>query len=172
MATGRSPADNYVKYEAKTLTWLVFGWAGITVVVVLMAVHIVFPLMNRKTNRVRAELKAMALIANLYNRENGAFPRSFEELEASAGRPSNENANELARRDPWGRDYYYFNISEERVAVASAGRNGKLDTEFDVLSAPAKNEIWKTDSESIFIYYAVQGDDWIYLAGAWPSKRQ
>jgi len=45
----------------------------------------------------------------------------------------------------------------------------RLDTELDVLSAPAKTEIWKTDSESIFIY-AAQGDDWIYLTGAWPSQ--
>ncbi len=130
--------------------------------------------MSRKTDQAHAELKAMARVALFYSESLGEFPDSFGRLRAFA-RDSSEfpTPNTFPENDPWKRDYIYFNITDERVALASAGRNGKLDIELDVLSAPVTNEIWKTDSESIFIYvYAGKGDDWIYLAGSWPSKKK
>lgn len=164
--------NNYVKYEAKFLAWHVFGWAGIFAAVLLMFVHVILPAMNRKTKQVRAELKAMARVALFYSESLGEFPDSFGRLRAFAKEASEFPVpSAFPQNDPWKRDYTYFNITDERVALASAGRNGRLDIELDVLSAPVKNEMWKTDSESIFIYvYAGKGDDWVYLVGVWPSQ--
>jgi len=113
----------------------------------------------------------MARVALFYSESLGEFPNSRRQLQAFA-RDSSEFPvpSTFPENDPWKQGYLYFKISDERADVASAGRNGKLDTELGILSAPAKNEIWETDDESIFIY-AAQGDDWIYLAGSWPSKK-
>jgi hypothetical protein len=167
----------YAKYEGKYQMLFVFlslGTLVIIVIIVFAFVEIYIPTMQKKEVRAREDLEVLARAAKLYRNACGAFPESLEELAPLLQAHKAEEENAPPSKDPWKREYYYFKISDERAVFVSSGRNRKLDLHLeDLLPLSQEREQFIRARGDGFLTYSAPAtyDDWIVLAGSWPSEK-
>ena len=175
MAGGQRRLENlYAQFEGKYLMAFVFGGMVVTGLIVFLFGGVYIPAQQKKDDKACNDLIAIARIANTFSKEHGAFPESFAELQAFAEGNSVAEEKVFPRKDPWKREYRYFRASDDRAAVVSGGRNRKIETSLDGMSAPSKDMANKTVYEDIFFCgpYSPEEDDWIYLAGSWQTEEE
>jgi type II secretory pathway pseudopilin PulG len=170
MDAGKRAANEYVKYKAKFMATNLFLLAGTIGAVGLLFICFITA-RQKKDDRTRADLQAIAQAAISYRVENDAFPNSIDQLGAFVINLSGSNTDRLPSRDPWKQGYYYMKISGDRVAVASSGSNRTLDTSPVTLSKPPEDCVHNISGDEIWIFKA-PNDDWIFLAGSWPPKKE
>lgn len=138
-----------------------FMWAVMVGVMLLIVIEVYGRLQGRRYKELFEGLLAIGQVALNYREEHGAFPESVEELRAFAGENSVTEKGALPREDPWGEEYRYFRVSDDRAAIVSGGGNRKIETGLDDLSAES------TDAAMEEIFFIGEKDDWIYLVEPW-----
>ena len=136
-------------------------------VLVLLFIHVIMPAGQKKYRRVRADLDAIALAANLYATEHQCLPNSLQQLDGFVVESSEPEIDRLPQKDPWKRDYFYLKMSDECVAVGSTGRNRRLDTARATLEAVPEDKMYKLSEDGVYRFSAPK-DDWIYVVGSMP----
>lgn len=163
--------SQYAKYEGKFLMLFVFLTMGTAAFIGLVFVEIYIPAKQKKEQQARADLEVLAQAANAYRYERGAFPDSIEELVTLSHARRAEGENALSLKDPWKQKYYYFKVSDAQAVCASSGRNRRLDLDLKDLSPPSEYDehCIRARGDEIFTYSG-DYDDWVILAGSWPSS--
>lgn len=164
--------SQYAKYEGTYQMLFVYLSLGTLAIIGFIFIGIIAPAREKRDNQALEDLEVLARAANLYRDERGVFPESLEELVTFSPVHWAEKGKAPSLKDPWKREYYYFKVSDDRAVFASSGRNRKLDLDRTDLSPPPEDGkgIHKLRDSNIFSY-APYPDDWIILAGSWPSRK-
>ena len=158
------------KMTALRATILVYS-VGILSGLFILAVMGLIVFAQMQGGFVRATLSAMAHTTNTYKENFGVLPPSIMELEPFTTIFLFDQEEKQLPKDYWSQDYLYFRISDEKAAVISLGKNGKLDTDIEGLSDLRGGRVSETGYKNVFLLDAA-GDDWVYLAGSWRTEEE
>ena len=192
MAGGQRRLESqYAEHEGKYLMALVIG----TPIILGLFMFLLFGVRwSHETRKIRQDPRRSERVCACrrdYRKEHGALPESFAELRAFAIEKEEydvfamtfEEITTLIKEDavtgegfsapidPWKREYRYFKVSDDRAAVVSGGRNRKIETSLDYLSAASSDATYKTKKKNVFSL-APEEDDWIYVVGAWRTEEE
>jgi len=90
-----------------------------------------------RVTAAKADINSISLVLDLYEMDNGGYPRSLDELVSQSSNASNWNGPYIKKKplDPWGGSYVYRYPGMENSTgydLYSPGKDGKPDTDDDV----------------------------------------